>query len=117
MVLRSFMTYSSLIALLAQEEENNGRPKWQLLVIVLTTTVTVALLLGLVMCYLRKRTLKSKGNFFFNICATIYSLRLLIVTMIEELIFLGFFSDFYSLFIYFFQNWNGVYSYRIRVQS
>uniref|UniRef100_A0A2N9FVX3 non-specific serine/threonine protein kinase n=1 Tax=Fagus sylvatica TaxID=28930 RepID=A0A2N9FVX3_FAGSY len=56
------MTYSSLIAFLAQEEENNGRPKWQLLVIVLTTTVAVALLLGLVMCCLRKRTLKSKAK-------------------------------------------------------
>ncbi|GMY35676.1 G-type lectin S-receptor-like serine/threonine-protein kinase At5g35370 [Fagus crenata] len=43
-------------------EENNGRPKWRLLVIVFTTTATVALLLCLVICYLRKRMLKSKES-------------------------------------------------------
>ncbi|KAK7824683.1 receptor-like serine/threonine-protein kinase sd1-8 [Quercus suber] len=31
----------------AQEEENNGRPKWPLLVIILTTTATIGLLLCL----------------------------------------------------------------------
>ncbi|KAM4125596.1 hypothetical protein ACB094_01G321200 [Castanea mollissima] len=48
------------LSLAAQEEENNGRPKWQLLVIILTTTATIALLLCLLVCYLRMRKLKSK---------------------------------------------------------
>uniref|UniRef100_A0A7N2L117 non-specific serine/threonine protein kinase n=1 Tax=Quercus lobata TaxID=97700 RepID=A0A7N2L117_QUELO len=60
------MTYSSLVMLMncmsAQEEENNGRPKWRLLVVILTTTATVALLLCLLVCYLRTRKLRSKAK-------------------------------------------------------
>nr|POE95698.1 g-type lectin s-receptor-like serine/threonine-protein kinase [Quercus suber] len=50
------------LSLAAQEEENNGRPKWRLLVIILTTIATVALLLCLLVCYLRTRKLKSKAK-------------------------------------------------------
>ncbi|KAK4604693.1 hypothetical protein RGQ29_012956 [Quercus rubra] len=51
------------LSLAAQEEQNNGRPKWRLLVIVLTTTATFALLLCLILaCYLRMRMLKSKAK-------------------------------------------------------
>ncbi|KAL4654315.1 hypothetical protein ACB092_01G369200 [Castanea dentata] len=48
------------LSLAAQKEENNGRPKWQLLVIILTTTATIALLLCLLVCYLWMRKLRSK---------------------------------------------------------
>ena len=58
------MTYSSLVALLAQEEENNGQTKWYLVGIVLTANVTFQILLGVAICYQRKRELESKGNFF-----------------------------------------------------
>nr|POF11096.1 g-type lectin s-receptor-like serine/threonine-protein kinase [Quercus suber] len=52
-----------LLSLVAQEEQNNGRPKWRLLVIVLTTAATFALLLCLILvCYLRMRMLKSKAK-------------------------------------------------------
>nr|POF11095.1 g-type lectin s-receptor-like serine/threonine-protein kinase [Quercus suber] len=51
------------LSLAAQEEQNNGRPKWRLLVIVLTTAATFALLLCLILvCYLRMRMLKSKAK-------------------------------------------------------
>nr|POE66303.1 g-type lectin s-receptor-like serine/threonine-protein kinase [Quercus suber] len=50
------------LSLAAQEEENNGRPKWPLLVIILTTTATIGLLLCLLVCYLRMRKLRSKAK-------------------------------------------------------
>ncbi|KAM4125597.1 hypothetical protein ACB094_01G321300 [Castanea mollissima] len=51
-----------VLSLAAQEQTNNGRPKWRLLVIILTTTATVALLLCLLVYYLRTRKLRSKAK-------------------------------------------------------